>query len=122
MKKDLAPKPSDSVLDDASRWVSKLDRGLTPPEQKDLDFFLRDPMARKALLELASLSDELNKLSELSPSAAGAPRERFSYRGRALSAASVLLVVVLGFVYNLGHLSPADQLPAATTSVVYETR
>ena len=112
---------AEQVLEEASLWVARLDRGLSDDERLQLDDFLSTAEARAAFLELAALSDRLNELAELVP--ATEPRSAGSRPVylRYGMAAGFLLLAVLGLAYLSGALtSDVQQLPAPQL-VVYET-
>ncbi|WP_440874041.1 FecR family protein [Thalassotalea sp. PLHSN55] len=56
----------DEILEQASLWVSKIDRGLTTSEQLDLTAWVEESAAHyQALMKMASLWDDLTVLEEL---------------------------------------------------------
>lgn len=120
------------IYEDASLWVTRLDRGLSDEETNALRQWLSlSPKHRDCLLEMATLwdrMDSLSVLSELFDPPAAQPRKR-SGAGRAVwaVAASALALVV---AFNV--LAPATLLhePVArqslhasnsTTNTLYET-
>ena len=57
----------EDIQEQACLWISRLDRELSEDEKKQLDAWLAEsPNHRKALMEAASLWDDMSVLNELS--------------------------------------------------------
>ena len=116
-------------LEAASRWVLKIDEGLSAHSEMELKTWLADdPRHMAVLLEVAEAWDKLDSLSrlaELFPLSAERPqpaRPGLFARPRVLAAAASLLVVVSAtlFVFS-DRLGFDDPRPPATVAATYET-
>ncbi|MCY7297332.1 FecR family protein [Alteromonas sp. a30] len=58
-------KQPDDVLDQASEWIAKLDRGLSTSEQRAFQMWMQQPQHADVLLNMATLWDKLDVLSRL---------------------------------------------------------
>lgn len=123
MSKVIQYHKPDDVLEQASQWLAKLDRGLSRAEQQAFVDFMQHPQARATLEELAQLWDKMDvlaKLAELMPPTTSAARPRRIGWTLPLSLAASLLVMVSVFML----LQPPQPLPVATaqqTIHVYQT-
>jgi len=115
--------PQKRSLDEASDWLAKLDRGLSPAEEQELKTWLsQHPENRRALLRLASLWDKMDSLSlltEVFPPARKRDR-KFLYPA---IAASVAVLVIAGLLVQRSTdlmKTPADRTVASVVSA-YET-
>lgn len=111
------------IYDEASLWVTRLDRGLSDTEAEALRRWLaQNPKHKECLLEMADLWDRMDSLSVLSelfdpPTAQQAPAKRSLAPLSWAAAASVCLVVLA-----LGLLLPATQLqPSAPEAYAPQT-
>lgn len=121
----------ESIYDDASLWIARLDRGLSGDETRDLRLWLsQNSRHRECLLEMAELWDRMDSLSVLSelfdPPAQSARGKWFGLGAATVVAASVLFVVTaLGLFAPLMPWNGAEQAPAVAASTqnntVYET-
>jgi transmembrane sensor len=100
----LAFPDAKKAREEASIWMARLDRGLTDEERAELEQWLREPVNRKALLEMGQVWQGLDVLAAL---AELFPRDRHSTahrrRGRGFStwmlaaaSATGLLLVAIG--------------------------
>ncbi|GGO70625.1 FecR family protein [Bowmanella pacifica] len=123
MSKVIQYHKPDDVLEQASQWLAKLDRGLSRTEQQAFVDFMQHPQARITLEELAQLWDKMDvlaKLAELMPPTAAAARSRRIGWTLPLSLAASLLVMVSTFML----FQPPQPLPVAAaqqTIHVYQT-
>jgi transmembrane sensor len=106
---NIRPMPnSDPVYDQASQWVVKMDKGLSPDEQTALREWLQaDPQSYSILMEMTQLWDKMDAMSRLSDLFAKPTATPQWRSGKALGAiaASVVLAGVLGLWSLLGGLS-----------------
>ena len=116
----------DQILDEASIWIARLDRGLSDEEYDSLrDWLANDARHRETLMELATLWDRMDSLSRLSDLFQEPPR-RSEFFGKVLRIAAVLAVIGIGVWVSVDelpwvnaeieilHIEPQPQL-------VYET-
>lgn len=108
-------------VDAASDWLAKLDRGLSPAEERGLKAWLsQHPENRQALLRLASLWDKMDSLSlltEMLPPARQPSRRKFLYPALA---ASIAMLVIVGWLVQRSQdvmSTPANRVVASA----YET-
>ena len=106
---NIRPMPnSDPVYDQASQWVVKMDKGLSPDEQTALREWLQaDPQSYSILMEMTQLWDKMDAMSRLSDLFAkptATPQWR-SAKALGAIAASVVLAGVVGLWSLLGGLS-----------------
>ena len=109
----------DRMLDEASKWIARLDRGLSPDEESELREFLRNPAARTQFLDLARHWDKLAALSRLAdivPVVESRPSRLHAYVG---AAAGVLVFLAL-LVFGSSQVIQRSSI-SADTAVVYET-
>ena len=109
------------LLEEASDWISRLDRGLTADEEHELETFLSRPNARSQLLQLARHWDKLDSLSRLADIMPPAESTRARPRRGWAIAASVLIAAALGFALVRNVDTPLVDDPPPATSVAYET-
>jgi len=97
------------ISDEASLWLSRLDRGLSAREEKEFQrWMVRDKRHRDTLFHMATYwdkMDSLSRLSDLFPPAA--PKSRFT-----LAHAAGLAVLAAGFILSWVLL----QAPAGSSS------
>ncbi len=121
----------ESIYDDASLWVARLDRGLSGEGTWALQRWLKQSSRhRECLLEMADLWDRMDSLAVLSelfdPPAKSAHGKWFGLGAATAVAASVLfLVAALGLFTPLLSWNSAQQDPgvlaSAQENTVYET-
>ncbi len=103
--------------EDAALWLARLDKGVTDDERAALAVWLGEsPMNREALLDLASLWDELDVLAELSdlfPLERRVPSAAARRTGPWLLAASVAALAVGAFVVYQQSFVPVAEVVAA---------
>jgi len=115
----------EKLLDQASLWVARLDRGLDSEERVALQAFLREPQARDAFLRFAALHERLDELSGL----AGAPAPRAGQAANAaprfyrVSALAAVLLLAVGLTWTILNFrtEQAETRPTVAGAVVYET-
>jgi transmembrane sensor len=100
----------EDALDEASRWLARLDRNLTGEETAELrEWLAEDPGNPAALMEIAALwdrMDALSRLADLFP----LPVSRLAWPPRTvLAAAAAMVLAVLAGMWHI----PAIQLPGA---------
>lgn len=120
------------VYEDASLWVTRLDRGLSDEETEALRQWLSlSPKHKDCLLEMATLwdrMDSLSVLSELFDAPAAQPRKSIGVGRAVWAVAASALVLVLAF----NVLAPATllqepvakqplQASSTTSNTLYET-
>lgn len=102
--------------EDAALWLARLDKGVTDDERAALAVWLGESsMNREALLELASLWNELDVLAELSdlfPLERRRPARLARRSRRWLLAASVAPLAVGAFVVFQQRLAPVAEVAA----------
>lgn len=117
----------EQIEDQASVWIARLDRQLTPAEQQELQQWLAaSETHRKVLFEMATLWDKMDslaRLADLFQAPAKKPANKLRYYGAV--AASLLLAVVF-FGSNVTTQLPSlfmasQQSPSAILDGVYET-
>ncbi|WP_340680564.1 FecR domain-containing protein [Paraglaciecola sp.] len=97
-------KPDDKVLEQASQWISKIDRELDEQETTELHAWLRESeLNRDMLVQVASLWDKMDAINQLSDIVPHSPQKEPKRFTRSLSfAASILLASILSVsVYQL---------------------
>jgi transmembrane sensor len=116
--------PKQRSLDEASDWLAKLDRTLSPAEEQEMKTWLsQHPENRRALLKLASLWDKMDSLSLLTEVFPPAPKRDPRKVLYPAIAASVALLAVAGWLVQRSAdlmTTPADQTIASVSSA-YET-
>ncbi|MCP4272041.1 MAG: hypothetical protein GY781_08740 [Gammaproteobacteria bacterium] len=115
----------DEILDQASKWLAKLDRGLSVKEEAKLKIWLTDnPVNKQSLMDIAELWDKMDslaRLSDLFPKPAEQPESKIISLRTPLSlvtsVASITLISVLAiFWITLGFSDFAD-----TAETAFET-
>ncbi len=114
----------DQIQQQASQWVSAIDRGLSSGEVRQLHLWAQQSAShQQALFELASLWDEmsvLNELSSLFPYRA--PQKQPAAFGMA-SAASFLIVMLLGcLILIYSSYWQSEQNDYAKFTKIYRTK
>ncbi|RYY73023.1 MAG: DUF4974 domain-containing protein [Gammaproteobacteria bacterium] len=105
-------------LDEASLWITRLDRKLSKSEKNELQSWLaQNPENGKALMQLAQLWDKMDKLSLLSELFQIQPRKK-SYAMRYAVAASFLFVC-LGVFSQMDF--DAKKITPSLSEVAYQT-
>jgi len=100
----------DAMFDQASLWIAKMDRSLTPNECEDFKaWLLINDQHQKLIIEMASMWDKMDSLEKLADLFPQANKKTGSYSkstdnsvkqwGLAL-AASVVLAVLVGLITN----------------------
>ena len=114
-------------LDDASDWLAKIDRNITEQEKLALQTWLSlTPKNTEVLLEVAHLwdkMDDLSRLSALFPQTAPGTAKKYSGWFGAI-AASVILVITLGFYqsgFNFSLFDQGKQSAVVAMQMNYET-
>jgi transmembrane sensor len=117
--------PEGKVFEEASLWVSKLDRGLSLEEQVSLDQWLsKSDRNRLALIKVGQVWDKsevLSKLADLFPE----PVENHPARSWALPAiAASVAIIALSIWFAIPEFSPAESrsdLAQANVEGLYQT-
>jgi len=117
--------------DEASLWIARLDRQLTPDEEEALGNWLVDPANEALLLEMAALWEKMESLSRLSHLFPKPATRTFNWRWRSPAIAvpmlSAVLAVLAGFWLWPGDRLPygsedgSDPVPLAGSAYLYET-
>ena len=114
------------VLDTASEWLVKLDRGLDNSETEALKTWLATPLHRNTFLEMVALWDKMSVLSELSDIVPHTPElsvkqkagNTISWKRPLAIAASFLVVGLLSF-QGINLFSPSHQTAPAAQIASY---
>jgi transmembrane sensor len=107
--------------EEASRWIARLDAGLTADEAQELrQWMWEDPGNEKTLTEMAAFWDKLDVLANLSDLFPHVPHHRTRRWRQFAIAASVLLVTMAG-IWNSVQVNRQGELPIAAKAT-YETR
>ncbi len=112
--------------DEASKWLARLDRDLTPEETRQLKAWLTSPENRSTILNMAKLWDEMGTLSRLSslfPQTAEHQEKasRPLVKRMATIAASILIIVFVGFGYSVVQLPERAYEAASASGHYYQT-
>jgi transmembrane sensor len=127
----LQSKRQQAVLDEqrlaeASDWIAKLDRNLTPAETEALQLWLaQSPEHRATLLEVAALWDKmdtLQRLADLFPQAEKTARPQWQHWGLAASVALVASLLTLWWQPELLTPSATATSAIVSTQSSYQTR
>lgn len=114
----------DLILDQASDWNAKMDRGLTQPESKQFQLWMhKSPEHMKVMFEVAKMwdtLDALNRLSDLFPPSV-VKHKWFSNQFKAI-AASILFMVSVFLLQTDQFSLMMDQEQYTTLTTQYETR
>ncbi len=112
--------------EEASLWLARLDRGLSPDERTEIKAWLDDTTNHKALVDMARFwrgLDVMSVLAELFPLGGQwkRPGER-SVPVAALAAAAAVCIVMLGVVFFAGRVPWAffEEAPIQNTIAVNE--
>jgi len=112
----------DLVLDQASDWVAKMDRGLTSQETSDFQRWQHEsPLNMKVMFEVAQMwdkLDELNRLSDVFPKSS-VKHKIISNKLIALAASLFLVVSVFFLQTSQSPLKSTSQYATLTTQ--YQT-
>ncbi len=109
----------DRRYDEASAWIARIDRGLSPDEETGLQAFLADTRNRELFLEMAELWDKMDALGRLAEILPDVERRRRRAPGLAV-AASALLAVAAAVWFAVPSIYPGDAGDTAKAAV-YET-
>ncbi|MAE59456.1 MAG: hypothetical protein CME69_11280 [Halobacteriovorax sp.] len=115
----------EDIQEHACLWISRIDRGLNGDEKVALDTWLRESNAhRQALLDAASLWDDMSVLNELSglfpqPSARHASKKRGLAKNIVWGMAATFLVmaVAVGIIVQRTWLDNASQFATVNQKV-----
>lgn len=108
--------------DDASRWIARLDRELTPAEQDALRQWLADPDNEALLLDMAQLWDRMESLSRLAHLFPQPVQRRSRWPAAAVAmAASLLVAVMAGLLLWQGSILTDGTTVAAEGGHIYQT-
>lgn len=115
----------DERLDGASRWVARMDRGLTDPEKAELqDWMAADPKNAERLLALTRRWDKMESLSRLAELFPVTRADR-AIRRPVLSwtglATAVTLIVAVLLLSKIGVDEPDVTPPVDEFATAYET-
>lgn len=133
MSKIISFSPEDDRLEQASRWVLKLDSGFTAADRKELRaWFREDPENLQVFLEVANVwekTDELKRLADLFPLSERVRPSWVAPRYRrpvwAASIASVLLAVAALWYFSpvpeSSQQDSARQIHSGHYAQLYET-
>jgi transmembrane sensor len=121
------PTVDDTIIDQSAVWVAKVDRGLSPKEERELsDWLSASALHRREFLESSESWSRMDALSRLAdvfpePSVSRVPRV---FRGGLAIAASILIVVAVGVSWlGIGEVVIVDGVSeiAAESIRRYET-
>lgn len=111
----------DRRLEEASIWIARLDKGLTPEQRDDLRAWIADdPANRATLLDMAALWDKLDVISRLSGLFPTTERLRTRRRSLPLGIAASLLVILLAGLWTGWQKAP-DGVTTAPVESTYRT-
>lgn len=108
----------------AAIWITKLDRGLSKTELKDLQAWLQNEQNEQEFLMLASTWDKLDSLSQLSTLFQPVIPKRsrkFEYKYYAVAASVALCFVFLWFINPVSPLISDDSTLANQTSRPFQS-
>jgi transmembrane sensor len=117
-------KPDDKILEQASQWISKMDRELDTQETSNLHTWLRESsLNRDMLVQVASLWDKMEVINQLSDIVPHSPQKAPKGFTRLLAfAASIVLACILSIsVYQLS-LSDNSQAQTIVSNNLYSTQ
>ncbi|MEO1244312.1 MAG: FecR domain-containing protein [Pseudomonadota bacterium] len=109
------------ILDEASNWIARLDRGLSEDEYRDLRGFLEQEAAREHFLALAEHWDKLDTLSRLSDILPEVGRPRGPGRWQIAAATAALSGLVVSFFLFTAQVETGPPQASDRAGVVYET-
>ena len=109
-------KPDEKVLQQASMWFSKMERGLDAEETLNFEAWLAENAQNRAtLLQMANLWDKMEVLNQLSDIVPHSPRTAKQPLSRTLAiAASLLIASVIAVTVTQGVLNNDVELFAQT--------
>lgn len=113
--------------EEASRWIARLDRQLTPEEEQALGAWLVDPANEALLLDMAALwekMDSLSRLSHLFPTPArrnATPRWRSPALVASMASAVLAVVAALWLWQGDEPVNSSDPALLADAEHLYET-
>ncbi len=108
----------DKRYDEASVWITKMDNGLAPDEEKALRQWMSvSDENRDLLLGMAKLWDKMDTLSRLSEIFPHPAIQQSEPRWRALGLAASVLIAVLVGMWGVTKLAPSDLSGAQDTAV-----
>lgn len=110
----------DRRYDEASTWIARIDRGLSPDEETELQAFLADARNRELFLEMAELWDKMDALDRLAEILPDVERRRRRRAPGLAVAASVLIALAAAVWFAMPLIDPGDADNRATAAV-YET-
>lgn len=101
--------PTDQAsYDQASDWIVKLDRGLTPDEELALqEWLVAGPNNQATLTEMTQLWDKMDAMSRLADIFAKPTAEKPAWQAYSAIAASFILVALIGLWALFGGVGPA---------------
>lgn len=120
------PARQDQCVKDASRWIAKIDNGLTEEEERELGEWLSQSWRHhEAFREAADLWDRMDSLSRLArifpePSAERRPSRRVPTWSIAATVLISIAIIGLGGV-NTFSVDEPDVAVTANATLVYET-
>ncbi len=108
----------DLILDQASEWIAKIDRGLSSQETENFQRWIHKSSENmKVMLEVAQMwdkLDELNRLSDVFPKSE-VKSKASSHKFMAIAASLILLVSILFLQPSLSPLNTEPQYTALMT-------
>ena len=113
--------------EEASRWIARLDRELTPEEEQALGAWLVDPENEARLLEIAALWEKMDSLSRLSHLFPRPSRRNPNRRWRSPALVASMLSAVLALLACLwlwqgdGPVKSSDRVLLTDSEHLYET-
>ncbi|KTF07576.1 regulatory protein [marine sediment metagenome] len=115
----------EDIQEQACLWVSRLDRGLKSDEKVELDTWLAESNAhRQALLDAASLWDDMSVLNELSglfpqPTARHTTKKRALPKNAVWGIAATFLVmaIAIGVIVQRTWLNSTPEFAAVSQKV-----
>lgn len=114
----------DQVYDQASLWISRLDRQLTGAEEKALRHWLAEnELHKQVFLEMAALWDRMDSLARLADLFETPARKKTRYKQAyaAIAASVALLGLVIVFAFNNGGFGFFSNQQLTLVEATYET-
>ncbi len=121
MNKHAHPTYSEELVDEASIWIAKLDRGLNAQEKADLGRFLETPEATAVFLDIAGLSDRLDLLSKLADDRELPPVVARNSSVAYAMAAGIVFAVCIGLAFFAGGVFKPSPSAPHSPLIAYET-